>query len=385
MQKNTDYDLETKLIHQGHSPDPATGALASPIYQTATFAAHSVEHFEELCRTWGYVYSRECNPNLTELESKLAMLEGADSAIVSASGMGAIASTLLSLVKTGDHIVSADGIFSHTRLLMTELLAKFGVEITFVDATVSDNIRAAMKPATKLVYVESPLNPSLELVDIRAVADIAHHNKSLLIVDSTFCTPILQRPLELGADLVVHSLTKFMNGHGDTLGGAVIGSRELIELIKWPGLCCFTGAALAPNNAWMIMRGMKTLDMRMKKHCENGLALAEFLTSQNEIEEVRYPALKNHPHYELCQSQMNGLGGGIVSFRLKEDIHGLTRDQVSRKFVNSLKLTTIATSLGEEHTLVQMNGENLIRIAVGLESAKDIIADFRQALDAVHG
>ncbi|WP_315168460.1 PLP-dependent aspartate aminotransferase family protein [Metaclostridioides mangenotii] len=383
MSMNKNHELETKIIHWGHEPDPTTGSLASPIYQTATFAAKSVEHFEELCMNWGYVYSRECNPTLTELEAKLAMLDNAESAISSTSGMGAITSTLLALVKSGDHIISSNGIFSHTKLFMSELLAKFGVEVTFVDAINPQNIKDELKANTKIVYIETPLNPSLDLVDIKAVADIAHENKSLLIVDSTFGTPIIQRPLDLGADLVIHSLTKYMNGHGDALGGSVAGSKELIDLVRWPSLCCFTGASMSPLNAWLILRGMKTLDMRIKKHCENALAVAEFLDSNENVETVKYPALKSHPQHDLCQTQMNGLGGGVVSFKLKDGINGLTRDKASRKLMNSLEVCTIATSLGEEHTLVQMDGENLIRIALGLESSKDIINDFVQSIGKI--
>ncbi|MCY6960091.1 trans-sulfuration enzyme family protein [Clostridium brassicae] len=384
MSNNSNYDLETKIIHWGHKPDPTTGALSSPIYQTATFAAKTVEHFEELCQTWGYVYSRECNPTLTELESKLAMLEGGESAIVSASGMGAIASTILALVKSGDHVISSDGIFSHTKILISELLSKFDVDITFVQAQNSENVKKALKPNTKLVYIESPLNPSLDMVDIKKIAELAHENKSLLIVDGTFATPIIQQPIKLGADLVVHSLTKFINGHGDTLGGAVIGSKELIELVRWPSLCCFTGAALHPISAWMILRGINTLDMRVRKHCDNALQLAEFLSENDNIEFVKYPALKSHLQYDLCKKQMNGLGGGIVTFKLKDGINGVIRDKASRDLINSLELATIATSLGEQHTLIQMNGDNLIRVAVGLESAQDIINDFKQALSKIN-
>ncbi|CAH2213340.1 trans-sulfuration enzyme family protein [Tepidibacter aestuarii] len=381
MNNNINHDLETKIIHWGHASDKSTGALATPIYQTATFAAETVEHFEQLCRDFGYVYTRECNPNLNELELKLAMLEEGENAIVSASGMGAITSTILALVKSGDHIVSSDGIFSHTKMFMSELLLKFGVEVTFVDAKNPCNIKDALKTNTKLVYIESPLNPSLDLVDIKTIAQIAHENKSLLIVDSTFATPIVQKPITLGADIVIHSLTKFINGHGDTLGGVAIGSKELIDLVKWPSLPCFTGASLPPMNAWMILRGIKTLDMRMKKHCENALAVAAFLDEEEYIEEVKYPGLESYPQHELCKTQMNGLGGGVLSFKLKDGINGLSRDEASRTLINSLQLCTIATSLGEEHTLVQMNGENLIRIAVGLESSTDIINDLKQAMD----
>lgn len=383
MNNNLNYDLETKLVHGGHKPDSSTGALASPIYQTATFAANTVEHFEELCQTWGYVYTRECNPNLTELETKLCMIEGGENAVVSASGMGAIASTVLALVKSGDHIICSEGVFSHTKILMEELLTKFGVEVSFVNAVNSDNIEKELKKNTKFVYIESPINPTLDLVDIKTVCNIAHENKSLVIVDSTFATPIIQQPIKLGADIVIHSLTKFINGHGDSLGGAVIGSKELIELVRWPSLCCFTGSSLPPMNAWLITRGIKTLDMRVKRHCENALEIANFLENQDCVEVVKYPGLKSHPQHELCKAQMNGLGGGIVSFKLKDGINGFTRDEVSRKLINSLKLVTIATSLGEEHTLVQMNGENLIRVSVGLESAQDIINDFTQAIEEV--
>lgn len=378
-----DYDFETRLIHHGHEPDSATGALATPIYQTATFAAKSVEHFEQLCEEYGYIYSRECNPTLTELELKMAMLEEGESAIVTASGISAISSTLLTLLKSGDHIISSQGIFSHTKILMEELLQKFGVEVTFVDASNPENISSAMRENTKAVYVETPLNPSLELVDISSVSKKAKENGALLIVDSTFAPPPIQRPLSLGADICIHSLTKYINGHGDSLGGAVIGPKELIDKIKWPGMPCFTGASLTPMNAWMIIRGIKTLDMRVKKHCENALSIAEFLDSHEHVEVVNYPALKSHPQHELCKVQMNGMGGGVISFRMKDGINGLTRNKASRRFLNSLRLCTIAASLGEEHTLTYLTGNDLIRVAIGLESADDIISDMKQAFGSV--
>ncbi len=377
---STNYDFQTNLIHCGHKPDPTTGALATPIYQTATFAAESMEHFDQLCKDFGYIYTRECNPTLTELEEKLAMLENGESAITAASGMGAIASTLLTFLKSGDHIISSEGMFSHTELLMKELLVKFGVEVTFVDASNSENIEKNIKENTKIVYIESPLNPSLKLVDIKEVSKIAHDNDALLIVDSTFAPPPIQNSLNFGADLCIHSLTKYINGHGDTLGGAVIGKKDLIDKIKWPGMPCFTGASLPPINAWMIIRGLKTLDMRVKRHCENALALSEFLSTSEYVEQVSYPALPSHPQYELCKTQMNGLGGGVVSFKLKDNINGLDSNTASRKFLKSLKICTIAVSLGEEHTLAYLTGSGIIRVAVGLESSKDIIEDMKNTL-----
>lgn len=377
----TSKGLATQIIHCGHQPDPTTGAVASPIYQTATYAAKSVEDFEELCQNWGYVYSRESNPTISELEEKLAMLEKGEAALATSSGMGAITSSLLTLLRSGDHIISSAGIFSHTKLFMQEALIKFGVEITFVNATDPELIRHHIKANTKLIFLETPLNPSLDLVDIRSISTIAHEKDILVMVDSTFAPPPIQQALTLGADLCVHSLTKYINGHGDSLGGVVVGSKAIIDKIKWPGMPCFTGSALSPFNAWLILRGMKTLDLRVRQHCANAMELARFLVQHPYVARVHYPALPCHPQYELCQTQMNGLGGGIISFALKEGIHGLTQNEGSRKLANHLEICIIATSLGEPQTLVQLEKSGLVRIAVGLETATDLIDDFRQALD----
>jgi methionine-gamma-lyase len=384
MNKSTDdHHFDTRLLHVGHQPDPTTRALASPIYQTSTFAAKSAEHFDQMDQSSGYVYSRSSNPTLRELELKLAMLEGGEEALVTASGMGAITSTMLALLKPGDHIISAKGIYSHTEVFFKELLGKFGVNVTFTDMADINRIKSSVTHETRIIYCESPLNPSLQLIDIQALAEICRSNGIIMMVDSTFAPPPIQHPLKLGADLCVHSLTKYLNGHGDALGGAVIGSRKLLEKIKFPGMPCFTGAALSPMNAWMITRGLKTLRMRVETHCENAMAVALFLNEHPYTEFVNYPALESHPQHDLCTSQMNGLGGGVISFKLRHGICNLNSEKASRRFLDSLKLCSIAVSLGEEFTLAFLAEPELVRVAVGLESSRDIINDFAQALDRI--
>ncbi|WP_066497872.1 trans-sulfuration enzyme family protein [Abyssisolibacter fermentans] len=375
--------FETKIIHCGHRVDPTTRVLASPIYQTATFGFDTVKQKDEFWDENNYMYSREGNPNLIELEKKLAIIEGGESTLTAASGMGAICSTLLTLLKSGDHIICSEGVFFHTDILMKELLVKIGVDVTFIDATDPGNVEKSIKENTKLVYFETPLNPSLDLVDIEAVSKILNGKDILLVVDSTFAPAPIQQALKLGADLVVHSLTKYINGHGDTLGGAVIGSKELIDKIKDPGMTCFTGASLPPFNAWLIMRGMMTLDMRVRKHCDSALKIATFLEGHPKVKNVIYPALESHPQHELFKKQMNGLGGGIVSFNIKDGLNGLSQHEASYKVLNNLEICTIGTSLGEAHTLIQVEKSGLTRIAVGLERAEDLIEDLKKALDQI--
>ena len=379
-----DKELETMLAHGVHHPDSETRSLSSPIYQTATYGATSQEHFEDLCYNWGHVYARESNPSTDELARTLALIEGCETGVVTASGMGAVTSALFSQLKAGDHIICANGMFSHTTLFVKECLMNFGVEADFVDATDYKNIEEKLKENTKIVYVESPLNPSLRVVDIAKIAELKAKKDFIFIVDSTFAPTPIQYPTKLGADLVIHSLTKFMNGHGDVIGGAVLGKRELIHKIKWPSMPCFTGACMTPMNAWLILRGLRTLDMRVERHCKNGLAIAEFLETHPLVEKVNYPGLKSSPDYELCQKQMNGLGGGMLSFTLKTFTNDEDRIKMTKKFINSVELITIATSLGEQHTLISLYDGGLVRIATGLESSKDLVADLKQALDKVY-
>ena len=356
--------FETQIIHAGHSFDPATNALASPIYQTATFGFDTVE---EMDGAW----------------EKLAAMEGGEAAVTAASGIGAITSALYALLEKGDHLLCARGLFFHSNILMNDFLAKLGVEVTFADFQNLEEVEAGIRPNTRLLFLETPTNPKLGVVDVAAVAALARARGCLLIVDSTFAPPPIQRALALGADLVVHSLTKYINGHGDALGGGVIGRKSLIDKIRYPAMPCFTGAALSPFNAWLIMRGMATLDLRVRRHCENALAIARFLQGSPYVEKVIYPALPGDAGYQLCRRQMNGLGGGIVALWLKEEVKGLPRRAADYKLCNHTKVLTIATSLGEANTLIQVENDDMLRIAVGLESARDLVEDLGQALEAI--
>lgn len=378
-----DCRMDTKLIHVGHKIDPVTRSMADPIFQTATYGFDTVEEMDAAWEKLRYVYTREGNPTEFSLEEKLAAIEGGEAALTMASGMGAVCSTLLTLLNRGDHLICAQGLFSHSTVFLNELIEKLGIELDFADFKDIEDVTQKIKPNTSIFFIETPANPTLGIVDIEAVAKIAKSNNCLFIVDSTFAPPPVQQPLKWGADLVIHSLTKYINGHGDALGGAVIGRRDIIEKIKWPGMPCFTGASLSPFNAWLIMRGMTTLEMRVEKHCSNALAVAEFLESRDEVERVIYPALKSHPQHNLCEKQMNGMGGGIVSFWLKNGINGMSVREADYKFCDALEIITIATSLGEAHTLIQVEKSNMIRIAIGLENPKDLIEDLKQALEAL--
>lgn len=375
--------LETKLIHGLYRPEGEARCLTPPIYQTATYGAASQEHFEDLCHNWGHVYARESNPTTDELAKTLALIEGCDAGMVTSSGMGAVTSMFLSQVKSGDHVICANGIFSHTTLFVKDCLMNLGIDATFVDAANTDEIEKNLRENTKIVYIESPLNPSLRLVDIEKVAQLKRIKDFIFVVDSTFAPTPIQYPTKLGADLVIHSLTKFMNGHGDAVGGAVLGKKDLIHKIKWPSMPCFTGACLTPMNAWLILRGLRTLDMRVKKHCENALEIAKFLEVSPLIEKVYYPGLQSSPDYELCKKQMNGFGGGMVSFKLKLSGNQEKNINKTKEFMNNLKLITIATSLGEGHTLISLYTGGLVRIAAGLENSEDLIADLKNSLNKI--
>lgn len=381
-----DMALETLLVHGGHKPDPATRSLAVPIYQTATYGFDTVDEMNASWDRTGLVYSREGSPTVYALEEKLALLEGGEAALCAGSGMGAICSALLSVLKRGEHLLCSEEVFSHTGVFVKEFLVdKMGVYVSYADFRDVENVMQNIRSNTAVLYTETPSNPSLGLVNIQAISRIAKENDCLFIVDSTFAPPPIQRPLELGADLVIHSLTKYINGHGDTLGGAIIGPKSIIEKIHFPGMPCFTGACLSPFNAWLIMRGMMTLDMRIQRHCENALAIASFLEQHPLVDLVNYPALPSHPQYALCQSQMHGMGGGIVSFWLKKKIGGLELAEANKKLLDSTRLMTIATSLGEGCTLIQIEHSGMIRIAVGLENKDDLLRDLSQALDSLAG
>lgn len=395
MENLKNKKFATQAIHGGHKKDPVSGALTTPIFQTSTFVFDSAEQGGRrfALEEDGFIYSRLGNPTNMQLEEKIALLEKGEACLSTASGMGAITSALWTALKAGDHIVASKTLYGCTYALLNHGISRYGVEVTFVDAANLDEVRAAMKENTKVVYLETPANPDLKLVDIEAVAKIGHEVEGcMVIVDNTFCTPYIQRPLELGADVVVHSATKYLNGHGDVIAGFVVGKKEFIDQVRLFGVKDMTGAVLSPFDAYLIMRGMKTLQIRMDRHTKNAMEVAKFLESHENVELVNYPGLESFPQYELAQKQMD-MPGGMIAFEVKGGL------EAGKKLLNSLELCTLAVSLGDCETLIQHPAsmthspytpeereeagisEGLIRISVGLEDAEDIIADLKQGLD----
>lgn len=384
----------TKAIHGGHQPNQF-GALCAPIYQTSTFAFETAEQGGRrfALEEDGYIYTRLGNPTCSMAEEKIALLEGGEACVASSSGIGAITSAVWVCVKQGDHIVASKTLYGCTFAFLSHGITRYGVEVTFVDTRDAENVRKAIRPNTKLVYVETPANPNMFICDIRAIADICHQQEDCkLMVDNTFSTPYITLPLELGADVVVHSATKYLNGHGDVIAGFVVGKREYINTVRLLGIKDLTGANMSPFDAFLISRGLKTLEIRMEKHCENAQKIAEFLESHPAVESVLFPGLKSFPQYDLAKAQMS-LPGGMIAFEVKGGI------EAGKKLVNNLQLLIISVSLGDAETLVQHPAsmthspyspeeraasdisDGLIRISVGLENAQDIIADLKQALD----
>lgn len=386
----------TKAIHGGYKKNDV-GALATPIYQTSTFIFDSAEQGGKRFagEEGGYIYSRLGNPTNAQVEEKLALLENAEACVSTASGMGAIASCIWSIVEAGDHIVAAKTLYGCTFSYLKHGLEKFDVEVTFVDITNPEDIRNAMKENTKVVYLETPANPTLDICDIEEISKIAHEKEDcMVVVDNTFSTPYLQRPIDLGADVVVHSATKYLNGHGDVIAGFVCGSEEFIEKVRLFGIKDMTGACLSPFDAFLINRGMKTLEIRMDRHCENALKVAEFLENHPMVEKVYYPGLKSFPQYELAKKQMK-LPGAMISFEIKGGVED------GKKIMDTVKLCTLAVSLGDAETLIQHPAsmthspyepeerlesgitDGLIRLSIGLETVEDIIEDLDMALNSI--
>ncbi|NFN88522.1 methionine gamma-lyase [Clostridium sporogenes] len=388
----------TKAIHGGHMGDKQFGSLSTPIYQTSTFIFDSAEQGGRRFagEENGYIYSRLGNPTSTEVENKLALLEGGEAAVVAASGMGAIAASLWSALKAGDHVVASDTLYGCTFALLNHGLTRYGVEVTFVDVSNLDEVKNALRANTKVVYLETPANPTLKVTDIKKISDMVHEsNKECFVfVDNTFCTPYIQRPLELGADVVVHSATKYLNGHGDVIAGFAVGKEEFINQVKLFGIKDMTGSVIGPFEAFLIIRGMKTLQLRMEKHCSNAMEVAKFLESHPAVEKVYYPGLESFEYYELAKKQMN-LPGAMISFELKGGV------EEGKVVMNNVKLATLAVSLGDAETLIQHPAsmthspytaeerkaagisDGLVRLSVGLEDVEDIISDLKQALDLI--
>ena len=388
--------LGTTAIHAGTLKN-LYGTLAMPIYQTSTFIFDSAEQggrrfaLEEA----GYIYTRLGNPTTTVLEDKIAALEEGEAAVATSSGMGAISSTLWTVLKAGDHIVTDKTLYGCTFALMCHGLTRFGIDVTFVATSNLDEVKNAMKENTRVVYLETPANPNLKIVDIEALAKLAHTNpNTLVIVDNTFATPYMQKPLTLGADVVVHSVTKYINGHGDVIAGLVITNKALADQIRFVGLKDMTGAVLGPQDAYYIIRGMKTFEIRMERHCKNARKVVEFLNNHPKIERVYYPGLETHPGYEIAKKQMKDFGA-MISFELKGGF------EAGKTLLNSLKLCSLAVSLGDTETLIQHPAsmthspytkeereaagitDGLVRLSVGLENVEDIIADLEQGLQKI--
>jgi len=390
MDGMTDAMFETLVIH-GDAVLAADSSIAPPIYQTTTFRAGSADEFAEMATQPHHssYYTRYGNPTLARAEAVLAQLEGAEAALVTASGMGAISTAVLALVQSGDHLVAQRNHYMGTTKLLTEMLPKFGVTATLVDQTDIDAIAAAVQPNTKLIIVETPSNPTMQLTDLRAVAALARPNNILTMVDSTFATPINQRPLELGMDLVVHAATKYLGGHHDLSAGVLMGPKTLIDKI-WD-MHIVLGSVLGPFDGWLLLRGLRTLPLRVEKHNRTAMAIALFLHAHPAIERVHYPGLESHPQHALARQQMRGFGG-MLSFEVRGGY------SATQKFISGLKLPQQAVSLGGYETLVVHAaamwvgtlGEaglaqagiqpNLVRLAVGLEGEQDLIADLEQAL-----
>ena len=395
--------FETLAVHAGEEADSETGALRQPLHMSTTFKLPGFGNklFDALLMDSArppYAYTRWCNPTLRALEDRLAVLEGAEACVVTASGMAAVSALIFTLLSNGDHLIASEVCYAGSVELFGEHLPRFGIEVSLVDTSDLDQVRAALRPNTKLVYAETPANPILRISDIAALSEIAHQSGALLAVDSTWASPALQKPLSLGADYVIHSLTKFINGHGDALGGAVLGSLEGIKRIR-KDMLVHLGGVLSPFNAWLISRGLVTLPIRMEKHSRNALKVAQFLENHPKIERVFYPGLESHPHHKLAKQQMSDFGG-MLTFQLKEGLGAAIT------LAEKIRLFSYATSLGHAHSLLfyyptdiyidavsylnseqrkrirEWTGDGIVRASIGLENPDDLITDLDQALRA---
>lgn len=386
------YKIETQAVHAGRIDDEQFGSLATPLYQTSTFifkdAKQGAARFSG--DEPGYIYTRLGNPTTRQLEQKLAVLEGMEDAAATATGMAAISAAVMANIEAGDHIIASSALYGCSFALFNHMLKKFAIEVTFVDMTKPEQLEAALQDNTKMVFLETPINPNLIVIDLTMVANFAKKNQLISICDNTFLTPILQRPAEFGFDIVVHSATKYLNGHGDVVAGIICGTNEMIENIKLTALKDI-GGTISPHDAWLILRGLKTLHIRMKAHCENAEKIAHFLEQHPLISEVFYPGLKSHQGNKFIGNQMKA-AGGVIAFEIKGNIEqGMT-------VLDSTKLFAIAVSLGDAESLIQHPAsmthspytpeeraaagisDSLIRISVGLENADDLIEDLDMAL-----
>jgi len=386
--------INSKLIHAGYEPD-ASGSVNVPIYQTSTFAFRNAAHGAALFagEEDGFIYTRIGNPTLRALEDCVAELENGCGGVATSSGMGAVCTVYLALLESGAHVVSTASVYGPSRGLMERDFSRFGVESTYVDTSDLEQVRRALRPNTRLVYLETPANPTMQVTDIEQVSAIAHAHGCLVVVDNTFASPYLQRPLELGADVVLHSVTKFINGHSDVLGGIIV-AREMDVYKRLRKTMVNSGCNMDPHQAFLVLRGLKTLGIRVERAQRSAMEIARWLERRPEVSAVRYIGLESHPQHELAKRQMSGFGS-MISFELKGGM------RAGRLLMDHVRLATLAVSLGGVETLIEhpasmthasispedrrLAGYNdgLVRYSVGIEDVADLIADLRQALNAV--
>lgn len=384
--------INTKTIHAGSIHEKTFGAHVTPLYQSSTFVFDNCKQGGDRFagRDSGHRYTRFGNPNTDELGDRMAALDNADDGVVTSTGMSAISTALLALLKEGDHLVAADCLYGGTVTLINKILPEYGITSTYVNFSNDAEVKEAFKTNTKVVFIETPANPTLQLIDIEKVAKITHEHGAILLVDNTFLTPYLQRPLDFGADVVLYSSTKYLNGHGDVVGGIITGKKEFMDRIKSPFLFNMGGTS-SPFDAWLVTRGLKTLGVRLEKHCSNAMKVAEYLENHPKIEKVFYPGLKSFPQHELAKSQMTQFGG-IIAFEVIGGVDaGIT-------LLDNLKLISLAVSLGTVDSLIQHPAsmthaavpkeerekagitDGLVRLSVGLEDVEDLIEDLEIAL-----
>ncbi len=389
--KNSKLGLNSRLIHAGEFENPL-GSATVPIYQTSTFIFENADHGAR-CFSGeedGYIYTRIGNPTIHALETLVADLEGGVSGIATSSGMAAVNTLYMALLSKGDHMVSSAAVYGPSRVVMEQHWSRFGVESTYVNTANIDEIKAAFRPNTKLLYVETPANPTMDITDLKACAELAHQHGALLVVDNTFCSPYLQRPLELGADAVFHSMTKFINGHADIVAGMIV-ARDKALGSKLRSMMVNLGCNMDPHQAYMVIRGVKTLGIRIERSQENAMNIARFLESHPRVAWVKYPGLESHPQHELAKQQMYGFGS-MISFELKGGF------EAGKVLMNNVGLAILAVSLGGVETLIQHPAsmthskvsaeakikagitDGLVRYSVGIEDAEDLIADLEQGL-----
>lgn len=396
--KNSELGFSTRAIHEGYDPLDYHGALNPPVFMTSTYAFDRSETGSERFAgaAEGFIYGRVGNPTVGVLETRMASLEEGEAALATSSGMGALTSVLWTLLKAGDEIVADKTLYGCTFSLLHHQFERFGIRTIFVDLTEPANLSDVLTPRCRLVIAETPSNPNMRLVDIAALAEICRRKGALLLIDNTFCTPYLQRPIAAGADIVVHSATKYLGGHGDLLAGIVVARKELIDQFRFVGIKEMNGACLSPLDAFLVLRGLKTLSLRMDRHCENASKLASDLAAHSAVDTVYFPGLTSHPQHQLAQRQMKNMGG-MIALELKGGLGA------GRAFMDDVKLATRAVSLGDAETLIQHPAsmthaayapeeriahgftDGLIRLSVGLEDYEDLREDLLGSLDRLTG